>query len=153
MLKFVFLTLPFYRDKLREQHQLSEEIAQVITSNPIGEMPDETELDEELEGLEQEAMDERMLKTGTVPVADKINMLPAAANGERTFYLGVYLFISLFMDSRLTFFVSISSQRQDEASRRRRRGSRIGKASCGNGHGMKEKFIGFLFFFVFYPPF
>lgn len=28
-------------------------------------------------------MDERMLKTGTVPVADQINMLPSAAKGER----------------------------------------------------------------------
>jgi charged multivesicular body protein 4 len=71
-------------DQLREQHQLSEEIAQAITSGSIGEQPDETELDRELEGLEQEAMDERMLKTGTVPVADQINMLPSAAKGELT---------------------------------------------------------------------
>lgn len=28
-------------------------------------------------------MDERMLKTGTVPVGDRINQLPTAANGER----------------------------------------------------------------------
>ncbi|KAL2000031.1 hypothetical protein VTN02DRAFT_3643 [Thermoascus thermophilus] len=69
-------------DKLREQHQLSEEIAAAITNNPIGEQPDEDELEAELEGLEQEVMDERMLKTGTVPVADQINRLPAAANGE-----------------------------------------------------------------------
>lgn len=69
-------------DQLREQHQLSEEIAQAITSQSVGEQPDEDELDAELEGLEQEAMDERMLKTGTVPVADQINRLPAAANGE-----------------------------------------------------------------------
>lgn len=71
------------RDQLREQHQLSDEIAQAITSQPVGEQPDEDELDAELEGLEQEAMDERMLKTGTVPVADQINRLPAAANEER----------------------------------------------------------------------
>lgn len=69
-------------DKLREQHQLSEEIAAAITNNPIGEQPDEDELEAELEGLEQEVMDERMLKTGTVPVADQITRLPAAANGE-----------------------------------------------------------------------
>lgn len=48
----------------------------------MGEQPDEDELDAELEGLEQEAMDERMLKTGTVPVNDQVNRLPAAANGE-----------------------------------------------------------------------
>ncbi|OJK02901.1 hypothetical protein ASPACDRAFT_40216 [Aspergillus aculeatus ATCC 16872] len=69
-------------DKLREQHQLSEEIAQAITSSSITEQPDEADLEAELEGLEQEAMDERMLKTGTVPVADQLNRLPAAANGE-----------------------------------------------------------------------
>lgn len=75
--------LMFYRDQLREQHQLGEEIASAITSQSVGEQPDEDELDAELEGLEQEAMDERMLKTGTVPVADQINRLPAAASGER----------------------------------------------------------------------
>jgi len=69
-------------DKLRDQHQLSQEIANAITNNPIGEQPSEDELELELEGLEQEAMDVRMLKTGTVPVADQINRLPAAANGE-----------------------------------------------------------------------
>ncbi|KAL4963562.1 ESCRT-III subunit protein SNF7 [Aspergillus stella-maris] len=69
-------------DKLREQQQLSDEIAQVITNNPLGEQPDEDELEEELEGLEQEAMDERMLHTGTVPVADQLNRLPTAANAE-----------------------------------------------------------------------
>lgn len=70
------------RDQLREQHQLGEEIANAITSQPVGEQPDEDELDAELEGLEQESMDERMLKTGTVPVNDQVNRLPAAANGE-----------------------------------------------------------------------
>ena len=29
-------------------------------------------------------MDERMLNTGTVPVADQLNRLPPAANGEST---------------------------------------------------------------------
>ncbi|KAF7585170.1 ESCRT-III subunit protein snf7 [Aspergillus hancockii] len=69
-------------DKLREQHQLSEEIATAISSHTVGEQLDEDELDAELEGLEQEAMDARMLHTGTVPVADQLNRLPAAANGE-----------------------------------------------------------------------
>ena len=40
------------RDQLGEQHQLSEEIAQAITSQSVGEQPDEDELDAELEGLE-----------------------------------------------------------------------------------------------------
>jgi hypothetical protein len=71
-----------YREKLREQHALGEEIAQAITSAPIGEPIDETELDDELAELEQEQLDNKMLKTGTVPVSDEIHRLPAAAVGE-----------------------------------------------------------------------
>jgi charged multivesicular body protein 4A/B len=65
---------------------LGEEIAQAITSAPIGEPIDETELDDELAELEQEQLDNKMLKTGTVPVSDEIHRLPAAANGERKFW-------------------------------------------------------------------
>jgi len=61
---------------------LGEEIASAITSAPIGEPIDESELDEELAELEQEQLDNKMLKTGTVPVSDEIHRLPAAANGE-----------------------------------------------------------------------
>lgn len=35
--------------------------------------------------MEQEQLDDKMLKTGTVPVADEIHRLPAAVNGERTY--------------------------------------------------------------------
>ena len=115
------------RDQLREQHQLSEEIAQAITSQSVGEQPDEDELDAELEGLEQEAMDERMLKTGTVPVADQINRLPAAANGERK---------STSSSLRVKWYLTTASQGQNEASRGRRRGSRAREAPCRNGHVM-----------------
>lgn len=34
--------------------------------------------------MEQEQLDNKMLKTGTVPVSDEIHRLPAAATGERT---------------------------------------------------------------------
>jgi hypothetical protein len=61
---------------------LSKEIATAITSQQIGEQIDETELEDELAELEQEALDNKMLKTGTVPVSDEIHRLPAAANGE-----------------------------------------------------------------------
>ena len=70
-------------DELREQHALGEEIATAITTTPLGETIDEAELEEELEGMEQEAMDERMLKTGTVPVQG----LPAVSNQPRKFAL------------------------------------------------------------------
>ncbi|KAH8685941.1 Snf7-domain-containing protein [Tricladium varicosporioides] len=69
-------------DKLREQHALGEEIANAITSTPLGETVDEGELEEELSNLEQEAVDNKMLGTGTVPVSDQVNRLPTVSNGE-----------------------------------------------------------------------
>jgi len=63
-------------DELREQHALGEEIASAITNAPIGEPLDEADLEEELEAMEQEAMDERMLKTGPTPVQG----LPSVGN-------------------------------------------------------------------------
>ncbi|EEP77135.1 vacuolar sorting protein snf-7 [Uncinocarpus reesii 1704] len=69
-------------DQVREQHALTEEISYAITNTSIGEPVDDSELDAELEGMEQAAIDERMLKTGTVPVGDRLNTLPSAANGE-----------------------------------------------------------------------
>lgn len=72
------------RDKLREQQALANDIAEVITSTPFGEAVDEGELEDELANLEQETIDERMVKTGTIPVADQLNRLPVAGNGERT---------------------------------------------------------------------
>lgn len=72
-------------DELREQHALGEEIANAITNAPIGDPIDEADLEEELEGLEQEAMDERMLKTGPTPVTGEINRLPSVSTGPRKF--------------------------------------------------------------------
>ncbi|GAW19839.1 hypothetical protein ANO14919_093300 [Xylariales sp. No.14919] len=71
-------------DKLREQNALSEEIVQAITSSHIGEPLDETELDEELEALQQEALDKQMLESGTVPVSvsSDVHKLPSVANSD-----------------------------------------------------------------------
>ncbi|KAI9813310.1 MAG: ESCRT-III subunit protein snf7 [Pycnora praestabilis] len=69
-------------EKLREQHALGEEIAQAITTAPIGEPIDDDVLNQELEDLEQEALDTKMLKTGTVPVTDEVHRLPSVANGD-----------------------------------------------------------------------
>jgi charged multivesicular body protein 4 len=55
----------------------------VITTSCPGETIDETELDDELAEMEQEQLDDKMLKTGTVLVADKIHRLPAVVNGDR----------------------------------------------------------------------
>ncbi|KAF6218581.1 hypothetical protein HO133_005932 [Letharia lupina] len=69
-------------EQLREQHELTQEIGNAITSMPITEPIDEDELEADLAALEQENLDEKMLGTGTVPVADSLNRLPKAANGE-----------------------------------------------------------------------
>lgn len=71
------------REDLREQHALSEEIGRAITDVPLGEQPDEDELEQELEGLEQEQMDERMLNTGPTPVTPALDRLPAAGTSDR----------------------------------------------------------------------
>ncbi|MCJ1450744.1 ESCRT-III subunit protein snf7 [Mycoblastus sanguinarius] len=68
-------------EQLREQHELTQEIGNAITSMPITEPIDEDELEAELGALEQENLDEKML-TGTVPVADSLSRLPKAANGD-----------------------------------------------------------------------
>ncbi|KAJ5551303.1 Snf7 [Penicillium sp. DV-2018c] len=69
-------------EELQDQHALSAEIGSAITSIPIGEQPDEEDLEAELEGLEQEAMDAKMLNTGTVPVGAQLDRLPAAGNTD-----------------------------------------------------------------------
>lgn len=69
-------------DELREQQQLGEEIATAITSAPIGEPVDEGELEEELEGLEQEMLDERMVGS-KVPVGGELERAPAVPSGNR----------------------------------------------------------------------
>jgi charged multivesicular body protein 4A/B len=71
-----------YRDKLREQNSLSEEIVTAIAGAQIGDAIDEDELEDELEAIQQEQLDEKMLKSGTVPVADSISKLPSISNGE-----------------------------------------------------------------------
>lgn len=48
---------------------------------PLTEPVDEDELQADLDKLEQEALDEKMLKTGTMPVADSLNSLPSGPNG------------------------------------------------------------------------
>lgn len=71
------------RDKLRDQNALSEEIVQAITGNQLGEPIDDMELEDELDQLQQEHLDEQMLKTGNVPTADAVNKMPTVAQEER----------------------------------------------------------------------
>ena len=127
------------RDILREQHQLSEEIGAAITSVPLGEQPDEEDLDAELEGLEQEAMDERMLNTGPVPVNTQLDRLPAAGTSDREYP-------SLPWQIQQKILTPNSKQRQGKTSRRRRRGSRAGQAARGNGHVASPSLLTHMFF-------
>ncbi|KAK0251722.1 Vacuolar-sorting protein SNF7 [Friedmanniomyces endolithicus] len=69
-------------EDLREQHAICEEIAEALTQGNIGQGVDEDELDEELAELQQEELDNKMLKTGTVPVSDQIQRMPAVGTGE-----------------------------------------------------------------------
>lgn len=70
------------RSDLQDHNLLSEEISNAITSTTLGEPIDEVDLEEELEQMQQEQLDEQMLKSGTVPVSDAVHRMPAAANGE-----------------------------------------------------------------------
>lgn len=103
---------------------MGEEIANAITSAPIGEPVDEDELNEELAELEQEQLDNRMLKTGTVPVSDEIHRLPAAANGESKackFPLRGHV-------------LTVNSQGQSACLRGRRRGGRTTEVTSRDGN-------------------
>ncbi|KAK4138039.1 hypothetical protein BT67DRAFT_439258 [Trichocladium antarcticum] len=65
-------------DKLAEYNRLNEEISEVMGSVAIGPQLDETELEDELEQLQQAELENKMLETGSLPV----DRLPAVANGE-----------------------------------------------------------------------
>jgi hypothetical protein len=69
-----------YREELSDQRALADEIGNAIATGPqTGEQIDEGELEDELAGMEQEALDNQLLKTGTVPV------LPSGPNTESEF--------------------------------------------------------------------
>ena len=78
------LTKLYDREDLREQHAIGEEISEALTSGSTAQGVDEDELDEQLAELQQEQLDEKMLKTGTVPVSDQVHRLPTVGNNEST---------------------------------------------------------------------
>lgn len=78
----VLLITDIHRADLEDQHAISDEISQALTQGPTSTAVDEDELEEELSALQQEDLDEKMLKTGTVPVADQVHGLPNAVRGE-----------------------------------------------------------------------
>jgi hypothetical protein len=73
----------YRREDLREQHAIGEEIGEAITQSIGNQGLDESELDEELEALQQEELDSKMLHTGNVP-ADQIGRLPSAPEAGKS---------------------------------------------------------------------
>ena len=73
--------------ELEDQHAVGEEIAEALTQGASRTGVDEDELEDELAELQQEELDNKMLKTGSVPVNDQIQRLPSAAVGERKHFL------------------------------------------------------------------
>ena len=67
-------------EDLREQHAVGEEIAEALTQGAGATGVDEDELDEELAELQQEQLDEQMLRSGTVP-QDRVQRLPEVGSG------------------------------------------------------------------------
>ncbi|KAL2266257.1 hypothetical protein VTJ83DRAFT_5609 [Remersonia thermophila] len=68
-------------EKLQEANRLNEEISEAMGSIAVGPQLDDAELEDELEQLQQQELEDKMLETGTVPV-DNIQRLPTVANGE-----------------------------------------------------------------------
>lgn len=96
-------------EDLREQHAVGEEIAEALTQGASSTGVDEDELDEELAELQQEQLDERMLKTGTVPVSDQIQRVPAAPNAPSKSPVLQHL-----VGYMLTSFASVRGKAQEE---------------------------------------
>ncbi len=96
---------------------------------PITEPIDEDELEADLAALEQENLDEKMLKTGTVPVADSLNSLPSGVNGECKFLLSCMSFGVCREKSLADFDNSITTIEEKSASGGRGRGGRVGEVA------------------------
>jgi hypothetical protein len=116
-------------EDLREQHAVGEEIAEALTQGAGTMGVDEDELDEELAELQQEQLDERMLKTGSVPVSDQINRMPSAPSK----YSKAVLF-----DGMLTKFCS----KEHCVSRGGGRGGRAAEVAGRDGYVKEGHLLG-----------
>lgn len=79
----ILIVVLIYREDLREHNVMTQEFVGLMANSGGQELIDEGELDEELELLQQEQLDEQILKTGNVPVSDAVHKLPTVANTER----------------------------------------------------------------------
>ncbi|KAH9983419.1 ESCRT-III component [Xylariaceae sp. FL0662B] len=69
-------------ENLREQNALGDEIVESMNNLNTANQIDDVDLDAKLEELQQEQLDEQMLKMGTVPVSDAIHGTNATAHRE-----------------------------------------------------------------------
>jgi hypothetical protein len=109
-------------EDLRDQHAVGEEIADALTAGAGATGVDEDELDEELAELQQEALDERMLKTGSVPVHDQIQRMPSAPSKF------------VVVGRREMQSTDPVHSKEHSHGRRRRRGGRATEAAGRDGH-------------------
>jgi charged multivesicular body protein 4 len=126
--------LASYREKLREQNALSDEIVEAMNSVAVGNQVDEEELEEELEQMQQEALDEQMTKTGTVPVSDTIHKLPAAANGPRKSFYSCLAFRQGVGNAEQRTSGTNRRRSQGQGCRGRRRGRGTAEAASRDGY-------------------
>jgi len=78
-------------EELEEQHAISKEIAGALTQSSGANAVDDDELEAEFADMQQEELDNKMLKTGNVPVGDEVHRLPNVAQGERELSADVLL--------------------------------------------------------------
>lgn len=95
-------------EDLREQHAIGEEIAEALTQGNSMQGVDEDELEDELAELQQEELDNKMLKTGNVPVSDQISRLPNQPVGESEYNMLAKC------DNRHTNDITVKGKAQEE---------------------------------------
>lgn len=112
------------RDKIREQNELSDEIVNALTTSSLSNAVDEQDLEDELDQLQQEQLDEAMLKTGTVPV------LASPPSQDRELPAKVCYVKSKCAKARCSRVQPTKGRRAEG----RRRGRRAAQAAGRNGH-------------------
>ena len=123
------------REELRDQHAISEEINEALQQGAQANAMDEDELDEELQELQQEQLDNKMLDTGNVPVGDRVQKMPTPARSEREclcpYFPHVYgqfalfgLFMRLCSHTLLTILQSTNPPRKTKTRRKSSRSYR-----------------------------
>lgn len=80
---------------------------------------DDASLEDELDQLQQEQLDEDILKTGTVPVSDAVHKMPSPANAERESWLPKLAMISTDRHAAVSSKKQIEEEDDEEAELRK----------------------------------